>query len=108
MTEQPEDEGSSIRKEFYQNLAKEIESQASKFDSQKDVVGQIDFLEQQVVDQRDMKKKLEIRKKIIELKTDLEIKKIKIANKTVKKHILEIVKQTAIRQGVYNTEEAKK
>ena len=41
------------------------------------------------------------------MKADLEAKKIRIANKKVKKKILEIVKESAIKQGVYNTEEAK-
>ena len=41
------------------------------------------------------------------MRADLETKKIRIANKIVKRKILDIVKESAIKQGVYNTEGAK-
>jgi len=41
------------------------------------------------------------------MRAELETKKIRIANKNVKKKILEIIKESAIKQGVYNVEEVK-
>ena len=64
-------------------------------------------MEKQALDQKDIRKKLEITKRIIYMRADLETKKIRIANKIVKRKILDIVKESAIKQGVYNTEGAK-
>ncbi len=84
-----------------------MEDQKYTFENEKDINSQIETLEKEVLDQTDIRKKFEIAKKLLIMKTDLETKKIKIANKSVKKKILEIVKRTAIRQGVYNNEQAK-
>lgn len=64
-------------------------------------------MEKEALDQTDIRKKLEITKKVISMRTEMESKKIRIANKTVKKKILELVKQSAIKQGVYNSEGTK-
>lgn len=101
-----EEEGSS-RKFFYENLAKNLQNQKFSFEVEKDINVQIDALEKEALEQTDIKKKYEITKRLLTIKSELEIKKIKIANKSVKKKILDIVKETAIKQGVYNTEGVK-
>ena len=88
-------------------MAKGIQSQKITFEGETDITGQIQSLEKEALDQKDVRKKLEITRKVIQMKAELEVKKIRIANKNVKKKLLEIVKETAIKQGVYNTEEAK-
>jgi len=97
----------SSRKSFYENLAKGIEQAPLSYDGEKDVLNQIESLEKEAYDQKDIRKKLEISKKLIQMKAELELKKIKIANKLVKKHILSITRETSIKQGVYNVEEQK-
>ena len=101
------DEGRSFKKNFYENLAKGIQSTKYSFEGEKDISTQIDVLEKEALDQKDIRKKLEITRRVIYMRAELETKKIRIANKSVKKKILEIVKESAIKQGVYNTEEAK-
>ena len=97
----------SSRMNFYENLAKGVEQAPLSYEGEKDVLNQIDSLEKEAYDQKDVRKKLEISRRLIQMKAELELKKIKIANKLVKKHILDIVKETSIKQGVYNTEEEK-
>ena len=69
-------------------------------------MSQIESLEKEAIDQTDIRKKLEIRRKIIGMRAELEIKKIKIANKSVKKHVLGIIRESAIKQGAFNKEES--
>jgi len=95
------------KKQFYENLAKRIQGTNFMFEGEKDINEQIEFLEKEALDQKDLKKKNDITLKVAEMKIELEAKKIRIANKTLKKTILDIVKETAIKTGVYNTEEAK-
>jgi hypothetical protein len=71
------------------------------------MISEIEALEKEAYDQKDLRKKLTITKKLIQLKTELEFKKIKIANKLVKKKILAVVKKSAIKQGVFNVEQQK-
>ena len=96
------------RKSFYENLAKGVEQQTPlSYEGEKDVLNQIEALEKEAYNQKDIRKKLEISKRLIHMKAELELKKIKIANKLVKKHILAVVKETSIKTGVYNIEEEK-
>lgn len=105
-TDDIQDEKTS-RKSFYENLAKGVESAPLSYEGEKDVLNQIESLEKEAYDQKDIRKKLEITKKLLQMKAELELKKIKIANKIVKKHILDITKETSIKRGVYNMEEQK-
>ena len=95
----------SSRRNFYESLAKGVEQGPVSYEGEKDVLNQIDSLEKEAYDQKDIRKKLEISKRLIQMKAELELKKIKIANKMVKKHILDVIKETSIKQGVYNMEE---
>jgi uncharacterized membrane protein len=103
----PLDSEKFSRQEFYENLAKGVQDSPISYEGEKDVLNQIDSLEKEAYDQTDIRKRLEISKKLIQMKAELELKKIKIANKLVKKHILAVVKETSIKQGVYNEEEQK-
>lgn len=100
------DEEKNNRREFYENLAKGINEQNIVFEGEKDIMSQIESLEKEAIDQTDIRKKLEIRRKIIGMRAELEIKKIKIANKSVKKHVLGIIRESAIKQGAFNKEES--
>lgn len=105
-TEESED-AQSFKKNFYESLAKGIQSTKYSFEGEKDISTQINALEKEALDQKDIRKKLEITRRVVYMRAELEARKIRIANKSVKKKILEIIKESAVKQGVYNTEEAK-